>query len=145
MPQLTLPITPDGLRVDVLVNLDATVLVPLRTSGQPAPSPVAAHGLIDTGSDITVLSMALLQQLGVAVQSPVTTHGITGPVQANTYLVSLHILDARNIAHPWLSQPQLRVMGLQLGTMFDVLIGMDILRTCKLTVDGPGGQFTLDY
>jgi hypothetical protein len=145
MPQLTFPIAPDGLRVDVLVNLDATILVPLRASGQPTPSPLGAHGLIDTGSDITVVSMALLQQLGVAVQPPVTTHGVGGPVQGNTYLVSLHILDAQDVSGPWLSVPRLRVMGVQLGTMFDVLIGMDILRTCKLTVDGPSAQFSLEF
>jgi hypothetical protein len=101
--------------------------------------------LIDTGSDITVVAMALLQQLGVAVQPPITTHGVTGPVQANTFFVSLHILDARNVTGPWLSLPRLLVMGLPLGPMFDVLIGMDFLRTCKLTLDGPGGQFTLDF
>jgi hypothetical protein len=145
MPQLTFPITPDGLRVNVLVNLDAAILVPLRSSGQPTPSPLAANGLIDTGSDITVVSTTLLQQLGAAVQPPVTTQGISGAVLGNTYLVCLHILNAQNVAGPWLTQAQLRVMGLPLGTMFDVLIGMDILRTCKLTVDGPAGKFTLDF
>jgi hypothetical protein len=145
MPQLTFPITPDGLCVNVLVNLDATILVPLRTSGRQTPSPLGAQGLIDTGSDITVVSTTLLQQLGASVQPPVTTQGISGPVQGNTYFVSLHILDARNLAGPWLSQPQLCVMGLPLGPMFGVLIGMDVLRTCKLTVDGPAGIFTLDF
>ncbi len=145
MPQLTFPITPDGLLVHVLVNLDATILVPLRTSGQPTPSPLAAHGLIDTGSDITVVSTTLLQQLGAAVQPPVTTQGISGAVHCNTYHVSLHLLDSQNVASPWFSQATLRVMGLPLGTMFDVLIGMDIIRTCKLTVDGPAGKFTLEF
>jgi hypothetical protein len=36
-------------------------------------------------------------------------------------------------------------MDLAPGFPFDVLIGMDVLRTCKLTVDGPAGQFTFDF
>gem|GEM_PF-6561733 len=27
----------------------------------------------------------------------------------------------------------------------DVLIGMDVLRTCKLILDGPGSQFSMDF
>ena len=51
MPQLTFPITPDGLVVDVLVNLEAAVLIPLRASGQLCP-PVETTGLIDTASNV---------------------------------------------------------------------------------------------
>ncbi len=31
------------------------------------------------------------------------------------------------------------------GPSCDVLIGMDVLRPCRLTVDGPGGSFTIDF
>ena len=41
--------------------------------------------------------------------------------------------------------PDLLVMELPTGLAFDVLIGMDVLRTCKMSVDGPAGQFTLDF
>jgi hypothetical protein len=27
----------------------------------------------------------------------------------------------------------------------DVLVGMDVILTCKMMVDGPVGQFTLDF
>ena len=41
--------------------------------------------------------------------------------------------------------PSLLVMELQPGPSCDVLIGMDVLRHCKLIVDGPGGFFTLEF
>jgi hypothetical protein len=146
MPQLTFPIAPDGLAVDVYVNVDATILVPLRLSGAPSPNPIKGRGFIDTGSDITVVSLPVLQQLGVGVGHAVTTHGISGPVPGNTYLVSLHILDAqRSPAGPWFSSPLLTVLGLALVAGVDVLVGLDVLRTCQLFVDGPGGTFTLDF
>ena len=145
MPQLTFPIGSDGLCVDVFLNLDAAILVPLQSSGQPTPNPLPARGLIDTGSDLTVVSLPLLQQLGAAIQPPVTTHGLSGPVRADTYLISLHILDFQNLVGPWLSHPTLSVMGLPLRSKFDVLIGMDVLLGCKLLLDGPARQFTLEF
>src|SRR5262249_56763907 len=64
MPRLTFPIGPDGLMVDVLVNVEASALLPLRASGQPS-SPVAGRGAIDTASDISGVSSPALQRLGV--------------------------------------------------------------------------------
>src|SRR5262249_22732799 len=125
--------------------LDATITVPLHASGQPTPNPLPARGLIDTGSDLTVVSLPLLQQLGVMSHQSVTTHGLGGQVQANRYPISLHILDFRNRSGPWLTHPILSVMGLPLGIKFDVLIGMDVLLGCKLVVDGPSRRFTLEF
>jgi hypothetical protein len=36
-------------------------------------------------------------------------------------------------------------MELAPGFAFDVLIGMDVLMSCKMLVDGPAGSFTLDF
>jgi len=47
MPYLTFPITSAGLIVDVLVNVEAAVLLPLRASGQTR-SPIQAKGEIDS-------------------------------------------------------------------------------------------------
>jgi hypothetical protein len=44
-----------------------------------------------------------------------------------------------------LTMPSLLVMELPPGPSCDVLIGMDVLRQCKLIVDGPGGCFTLEF
>jgi hypothetical protein len=60
------------------------------------------------------------------------------------YQVALHVRDASNPNLTWLFHPTLVVMELTTGISFDALIGLDIIRTCKLFVDGPAGQFTLD-
>jgi hypothetical protein len=39
----------------------------------------------------------------------------------------------------------LLVMEMPSALPVDVLIGMDVIRTCKLLVDGPVGLFTLDF
>lgn len=143
MATLTFPIDPDGLVVDVAVNLEAALLIPLRSSGGPAP--IQGRGLIDTGSDITAVALPVLQQLGSPPIRQTMTQGVGGSFVVNLYRVSLHISDARNINLPWLSQPSLVVMELAPGFPFEVLIGLDIVLTCKTLVDGPGGQFLLDF
>jgi hypothetical protein len=140
---LTFPISPAGLEVDVLVNLEAAALVPLWQSGAQAP-PIQGRGLIDTGSDITAVSLTILQQLGVQPLVQTTTQSIAGGVPVNLYKVSLHVFDARNPGLPWIPQPTLLVMELAPGLPLDVLIGMDIIRVCKMHVDGPAGRFTLE-
>jgi hypothetical protein len=143
MAHLTFPIVPAGLVVDVLVNLQASVLVPLRSSGA-GPSPVPGKGLIDTGSDVTAVSLPILQQLGIPVVRQTTTQGIGGSVLVNLYRVSLHILDMQNVGLPWVSEASLLVMELAPGIPFDVLLGMDVLLTCKMFLDGPARQFTVE-
>jgi hypothetical protein len=64
MSKLTFPTHPDGLFVDVVVNLELATLLPLRASGQSCP-PIPARALIDTASDLTVVSPAILQQLAI--------------------------------------------------------------------------------
>lgn len=108
------------------------------------PPPIPGRALIDTGSDISAVSSSILQQIGVPSVAHATTHGIGGPLAVNLYEVGLHILDARNSSLPWILHPSLVVMELAPGVAFDVLIGLDVLRTCKLILDGPCGQFTLD-
>lgn len=144
MAHLTFPILNPGLVVDVLVNLKAAALMNLWSSGG-SPPPITGRALIDTGSDISAVALPLLRQLQLLPLRSVSTHGVGGTVQVNLFEVSLHILDARNVHQPWLSQPSLVVMELAPGIPFDALIGMDVIRTCKLQVDGPGGNFTLDF
>jgi Aspartyl protease len=143
MAQFTFPIVPVGLVVDVLVNLDLSVLVPLRSRGT-GPSPVEGRGLVDTGSDITAVALPMLQQLGIPAFRQTATQTLGGSMPVNLYRVSLHVLDAQNVALPWLSQGSLVVMELAPGFPFDVLLGLDVLLTRGTLVDGPARRFFLD-
>ena len=127
------------------INLNAPALVARHSTGQPAPASVAAEANIDTGSNVTCVSAAILQQLGLVAASQSKTHGVGGQVQVRLFRVSLMISDAAPPHAPWFTDPDLLVMELPSGTPVDVLIGMDVLLQCRLTVDGPAGTFTLDY
>ena len=140
---LTYPIGPGGLELDVLVNLEAAALLPLWQTGV-RPAAVPARGMIDTGSDLTAVSQAILQRLAVPAVGRATTQGIAGPVAVVLYRVSIHLYDAGNPGLPWITWPSLLVSELPTTLPFDVLVGMDVLRTCRMHLDGPAGWFTLD-
>jgi hypothetical protein len=74
-----------------------------------------------------------------------STQSVGGTLPVNLFEVSLHILDAANIGLPWLSHPSLVVMELAAVVPFDALIGLDVIRTCKLLIDGPANRFTVDF
>ena len=145
MPQLTFAIIPDGLVVNVVVNLEAAVLIARRASGQTCP-PIETTGLVDTASNVSGVSPAIVNRLGLLpVGPPTTTTGIGGPISVQLYRASLHLRDVRAPTLPMLTMPSLLVMELPPGPSCDVLIGMDVLRQCKLIVDGPGGLFTIEF
>jgi hypothetical protein len=145
MPQLTFPILADGLIVDVVVAFEAAVLSALRARGQPCPA-IDAKGVIDTASNVSGISSTIVSHLGLPpVGPPTTTTGIGGAVNVQLYRASLHLRDAGSPALLMLTMPSLVVMELPPGPSCDVLIGMDVLRQCKLMVDGPGGSFTLEF
>jgi hypothetical protein len=145
MPQLTFPITADGLNIDVKINVDGGTFRSLLAAGEPMPTSVLAKGLIDTGTDITGVGAAILQSLAIPLHYTTTTQGIGGSVAARLFMVTLFILDASQPHLPWLVVPDLLVMELPMGFRCEVLIGLDILRTCKMLVDGPASRFTLDF
>src|SRR6266446_5897729 len=119
MAQLTFPIIPAGLVVDVLVNLEASVLVPLRSSGA-GPAPIPGRALIDTGSDVTAVALPMLQQVGIPIIRQTLTQGIAGLIPVNLYRVSIHLPDLQQVQLPWLSQPLLVGSQLAPGFPFDV-------------------------
>jgi hypothetical protein len=75
-----------------------------------------------------------------------STQTAAGPTVLDLYRVSLSILAYPGSPGPMLTFPDLAVLELPCsigGT--DVLVGMDVVQTCKLIVEGPGGRFTLDF
>lgn len=145
MAQLTFPIVTDELLVDVRINLAAPDLAVLRAANQPAPASVAARAILDTGSNVTGVAASIIQHFQLLTAARSTTHGIGGAPAVNLFRVSLSIFDAAQPHLPWFVQPDLLVMELPPGFPVDVLIGMDVLLGCRMLVDGPARQLTLDF
>ena len=147
MALLTFPVTTAGLAAPVWIGLDGQATVAMRAAGLPIPAPVQATGLIDTGTDVTVVASWILRRLAVPLASTTSTHTAAGPVSVKLYSVSLGITDpAQPAGSPWLTRSGLPVMEAPAVLPdADVLIGLDILLDCKTLLDGPARQFTLEF
>jgi hypothetical protein len=146
MAQLTFPIQQNELRVAVVISLKHQTMAALVAAGQPLPAPVWATGILDTGSSISCVKANILQKLGLPAIVQTSTQTSGGVVSTRLFEVSLSIPPAGNLPGPMLTRGNLVVMELADPIPdVEVLIGLDILLDCRLLLDGPARQFTLDF
>ena len=107
--------------------------------------------LIDTGAMSTCLSKRIAEQIGLAPIGKVPVHSVSGLQHHNSYLFyvgfSVVPLRAESVASgpPETSPPEIQVLpipiqGVELdsGHDFDVLLGMDVIATGSLKIEGDG-------
>jgi hypothetical protein len=147
MARLVYPVHADGLLVDVLIGLRGASMATQLAAGQPITAPLRARGALDTGTDITIVSAAILQRLAVPASSQGSTQTVTGSLSAQLFRVSVGVTDFGVPHAPELVEANLLVMGLvtTLPQPIEVLIGLDILLGCRFVLDGPGRQFSLEF
>lgn len=146
MSQLTFPVSLDGLCLDAVIGLDGATCQALVTAGQAIRAPQPVRALIDTGTDITAVSSVVLQRLGVPVQYTASTHTAAGVTKANLFEVSVALTDLSKASAPWLVESSWIVMDLTTALPgIEALIGLDLLLKYKFLLDGPVGQFTLEF
>ena len=144
MPQLSFPFDRNGMIVDVLLSCGGDRLKQLLAQNAPIPAPIWARGMIDTGTNVSAVSLPLLRQLGIEKGEAVKTEGIGGEFETHSYEVSLTIADKAALTGPTYSPPDVSVIHLDAEGV-DVLIGLDVLMACRLVLDGPARLFTLDF
>ncbi len=146
MAQLTFPLQQNELRLVAVISLNHQAMAALVAAGQPFPTPIWATGLIDTGSSISCITADIVQKLGIPAVVHTSTRTASGSVPVRLFRVSLSIPPAGNLPGAMLTRDDLLVMELiDPPPDVDVLIGLDILLDCRLLLDGPARQFTLDF
>jgi len=147
MQELKFPIIPDGMICDVLIGLNGQTTKALISTGQAILPPVPCRGLIDTGSDVTCVGSPVLRRLGLITPiAKTTTTTTSGTVPVDLFEVSLNVLSLAASQGPMLVFSDLLVMELAgLVPKLDVLIGMDVLLTTRLLLDGPSKEFSLKF
>jgi hypothetical protein len=147
MATLTLPVQSDGLICDVLVELDGPTTTALATAAKPILAPILCRGLIDTVTDITCVNSPVLRRLGLNTPSvQATTQTFRGTAHVDLFEVSVNVLNLSVPSGPKLIFPTLRIMEPPSPlTNLDVIIGLDVLLTARLFLDGPQREFTLEF
>jgi hypothetical protein len=126
--------------------LDGHATTVLHAAGQPIPAPILARGLIDTGSNASSVAPWILRRLGVARGVIRSTRTAGGVAQVHVHYLSLAILDAQQTGS--LSYALPTVLASEMPSLLpdaDVLVGLNVLRTCKFALDGPANSFLLDF
>jgi hypothetical protein len=111
VPQLTFPFDLNGLYVDVLVSCGGARMRELAGQNIPILPPIWTRGVIDTGSNVSAVSLALLGRLSIPRGKAAKSEGISGLFETHFYEVSLTIavrsaltgpdlLAAGRIRHP---------------------------------------------
>ncbi len=143
MTDLTLPIQPGGLLLDVLVGLNDVLTQGLLDARLPLVRPVKVTAFIDTGADVSGISTRLVQTLRLPLAHTLQTVTAGGIARTSCYEISLSILNAAATGIVF-ATPNLFVTEMPTPpTGLDALIGLEIVFQCVLIVDGPNRQFTL--
>jgi hypothetical protein len=144
MPHFTLTVTPDGLALAVMVGLTGQATSDLLSMGQPLPRPVLLQGIIDTASDLTVVSASVLSQLNLAPRAQHKTRSVAGSHPVRLFEVSLSIPPAGTLRASLLVLDQLLVMEwVSPPPNIAVLVGLDVLPHLWMFLDGPRKEFTI--
>lgn len=145
MPQLTLPIGPQGPLLSILVGVSRPRADALTTEGQPIPPAVTVQGLVDTGASCTCIDPSVLQSLNLTPTG--TTQTLTPSTGATPHITNQYDV-AIVLVHPKATftfhsvpvvESHLSVQGIQ------ALIGRDILAQCVLIYNGPMAAYTLTF
>jgi hypothetical protein len=144
MPQITFPFDLSGMFVDVMIAPSGGVLTAMKNAGKPFPSPVWGKAMIDTGTNVSAVSIAILESLGIQPESEVETRGIGGEMDVGYYEVSLTIMNRATGSQIEYAPPDVKVIGIDVPDI-DALIGLDLLIGCRMMFDGPGGEFSLHF
>ena len=93
MSQLTFPFDLEWMFVDVLVNCGGDRLADLLAKGKPVPPSIWTRGMIDTGTNVSAVSRATLDQLEIPAGRAIKSEGIDGEFTAHLYDVRFTIAD----------------------------------------------------
>ncbi len=144
MPHLTLALTSDGLEMAVMIGLTGKDIADLVATGQPVPRPILLRGVIDTGTNITVVAAAALSPFGLLPMGSGMAHTVSGSQPARLFEVSFSIPAVGRLTAPFLVLDRLEVMEWTAPPSgIEVLIGRDVLADLLTILDGPRQQFTL--
>jgi hypothetical protein len=146
MPQYTYSMTAGEPTLPVLIGISSKDAKDMVASGQHMPRPIWGTGYLDTGTSVTCVVPAVLQQLGIRATGKAGSRTVGGQVSVSLFEISLSIPAPGLIHGPMLTREDLLVMELPHPIPgLEVLIGLDILLECKFTLDGPARQFSLDF
>ena len=147
MPRLEESFGRDGPIIDVGIWIAAEVAESWSAAGSIIPEPFVIPGLVDTGARVTAIGASIIAWMGIPS---------IGVMEASSSLLggearSVPIFPLRMIFGPlgegpapkWRAIDAVAVEIVSPGA--SVLIGRDLLASCRFTYDGRKSRFLMSY
>ncbi len=138
MPKYTYPIGPDGPVVPVMIGLDDQSTAVLAQAGLPVPPPLHGFGLLDTGSDVTIVAPRLLRPYQYIPGGGASTTTTGGAIPVRLTRISLSIIPPLSVTGPLIVQANLVAAEMvQAVPNIDVIVGRDVMMDYECDFEGP--------
>ena len=129
---------------DVVIDVPMCVRESLRRSGKASPGAIRCAALIDSGATHSGVHIEILNRLGIKhsdVANLLTpTSGTTTRVKR--YRVKLSVMLSPS---PFSIDPLVVTAMAWDDSRFQVIVGIDVLKLGKFSIDGPGQSFSLEF
>jgi hypothetical protein len=147
MPRLNVPIGPNGPIVEIRLCVGLEHAKALAAAGRPVPQPSSVPGLVDTGAELSAIQRSLVDWMGIpffrfldARSSVLGDESRVAPV----YRILMTFGPVESPDPPkWRT---IEAVGVNVvSPRATVLIGRDLLATCRFTYDGRKQRLMLSY
>jgi hypothetical protein len=147
MPRLDATIGPNGPIIEVRLWVVPEDAAKLAAAGLPIPRPVSVLGLVDTGAEVTAIQRSLAEWMGLAVSGVLEARSSVLGDEArvvDVYRIQMTFGPVEAPDPPkWRTISPVGVSIVSPGA--NVLIGRDLLATCRFTYDGRKRRLMITY
>jgi hypothetical protein len=147
MPLLDVSIGPNGPIIEVRLWVVPQDAVDMAVAGLPVPRPISVPGLVDTGAEVTAIQRSLAEWMGVPVFSFLEARSSVLGDEARIVAVYRIQMTFGPLEAPdppkWRTISAVGVSVVSPGAT--VLIGRDLLATCRSTYDGRKRRLMISY
>jgi hypothetical protein len=147
MPRLDAPIGSNGPIIEVRLWVVPEDAANLAAAGLPIPRPFSVPGLVDTGAQVTAIQRSLAERMGIPAFSLLEARSSVLGDKArvvDVYRIQM-TFGALEAPDPpkWRTIDAVGVSIVSPGAT--VLIGRDLLATCRFTYDGRKHRLMMSY
>ena len=147
MPRLDVPIGPNGPILDVRLSVGPEHAANLAAAGLPVPQPISVLGLVDTGAEMTAIQRSLAEWMDIPTLHFIEARSSMLGHEARVSPVHQVQMTFGSLGAPdpprWRKIHAVGVSVVSPGAM--VLIGRDLLATCRFTFDGRKRRLMMSY
>jgi hypothetical protein len=147
MPRLEVLVGPDGPIIDVRIWVGTAHSEALAAGGRPMPPPFSVPGLVDTGAQVTAIRSSTVAWMGIpsAGFMEASSSLLGGEARSvPNYPLRMTFSSLGNPDTPkWRAINAVDVDIVSPGA--SVLIGRDLLATCRFTYDGRKRHLMMSY